>query len=62
MSDEYDDCFRGAAPAGDIEDQRRESRRMMALDCAVRCKQDWTTPADLVVAACLFVAFLEATS
>jgi hypothetical protein len=59
MSYNDDDDFRSPAP-GDEPAQRRESRRMMALDCAVRSRRDHSTPADLVVAACLFVAFLEA--
>jgi hypothetical protein len=56
MQDLYADrCY----PVDDAA-QRRESRRMMALDCAIRTRGGNDTPADMVVAACLFVAFLEA--
>jgi hypothetical protein len=46
-----DDPFDVTTPA--------ESRRMMALDSAVRCKGEFETADELLVTATKFLAFLE---
>lgn len=57
MSDNDDPEERWTRP--DDPQQRRDSRRMMALDSAIRCRREFSTADDVLTDASKFLAFLE---
>ncbi len=59
MSYRDEDESRELATAPDDPGQRRDSRRMTALDAAIRCKEEYASPDDVLLAATKFLAFLE---
>lgn len=57
----FDEDRDGPRMSPPTEDERREGRRMFALNTAVNCRGEYSTTKDVLGAAAEFLAFVEAT-